>query len=118
MILKLAHEYNIKKLLEECDRFFYGKLSSSSRDEDFMKYLMLAQCYHLSDVKGVAIDHLSRQTKDELKRLGDSKDVDIGTMAEIFEKRLELFESGSLASRNVTLPVSSTTLQATKLTAF
>ena len=106
MILKLAHEYNIKKLLEECDRHMYEQLGSSSRDEDFMKYLMLAQRYRLSDVKGIAIEHLSRQTKNELERLDDSMGVSSSTMAEIFKKRLELFESGSLVPRNTKLPVS------------
>ena len=106
-ILNLANECGIGKLLEACDRYYYEKLESSARDEDFMEYVALAQRNGLSLAKELAVNHLSRLTTKELGELGDSLGVTTGAMAEIYKRRSELLESGRLAPGNVNLPVSS-----------
>ena len=105
-ILNLAKDYGIEKLLEACDWYFYEKLESSTRKEDFMEYVALTEQYGLSVANELAFNHLSLLTTKELRSLRDSMGVTARAMAEIYERRSELLESGSLAQGNANRPVS------------
>ena len=109
-ILNLAKDYEIKKLLEACDRYFFEKLEPSERNEDFMEYMTLTERFGLVYAKELAMNHLSRLTMKDLKRLCDSMGVTTRVMGEIFERRLELLDSGCLAPENANLPVSDVTM--------
>ena len=107
-VLKLATDYDIKRLLEECDLMFYEKLKPSTRDEDFVEYISMSQRYGLSTAKEMAIEHLAHLSMDELERLDHSTGVAVSTMPDILKRRLKLFENGSLTTGNVTVTVSGT----------
>ena len=106
LVLRIALEYDITNLLEECDRWFVEKLKLSTRDEDFIKCMVLAQRYGLSVARELATDRLSRLTITELESLGFSTGVAVCSMPDILQRRLELIENGSLTPGNPTVPVS------------
>ena len=88
-MLRLAHDYDIIGLRNECDRYLADKLESSKKDEDFAEYLVLADRYNISDTATGAVDQLSRLKLKDLKGLKQYKDISPETMCKILEKHIE-----------------------------
>ena len=87
---------------------FCEKLKSSTCDEDFVEYISLSERYGLSAAKEMTINHLAHLSMDELENLDTATGFAISTMPDILKKRLKLFESGILTTRNAVVPVSNT----------
>ena len=67
-LLELAHQYQMKVIVQRCENFIIRMMNWNSSKKEFLRELVFAQKYNLQKLKHESIKQAQRLTLEELKR--------------------------------------------------
>ena len=84
-LLELAHQYQMKVIVQRCENFIIRMMNLNSSKKKFLRELVFAQTYNLQKLKNESIKQAQRLTLEELKRDPDYNQIHQENLKEIME---------------------------------
>ena len=91
-LLELAHQYQMKVIVQRCENFIIRMMNWNSSKKEFLRELVFAQTYNLQKLKHESIKQAQRLTLEELKRDGAYREIHVENLKEIMEGMILLLQ--------------------------
>ena len=91
-LLELAHQYQMKVIVQRCENFIIRMMNWNSSKKEFLRELVFAQKYNLQKLKHESIKQAQRLTLEELKRDVAYHQIQEENLKEIMEGMILLLQ--------------------------
>ena len=91
-LLELAHQYQMKIIVQRCENFIIRMMNWNSSKKEFLRELVFAQKYNLQKLKHESIKQAQWLTLEELKRDGAYHQIQEENLKEIMEGMILLLQ--------------------------
>ena len=91
-LLELAHQYQMKVIVQRCENFIIRMMNLNSSKKEFLRELVFAEKYNLQKLKHESIKQAQRLTLEELKRDVFYRQIQAENLKEIMEGMILLLQ--------------------------
>ena len=91
-LLELAHQYQMKVIVQRCENFIISMMNLNSSKKEFLRELVFAQRYNLQKLKHESIKQAQRLTLEELKGDLAYNKIQVENLKEIMEGMILLLQ--------------------------